>query len=168
MNKVVIKQYMLNKPWPLILGGLGFLLPFIIYWFASENSGNIDKEFWSVLFSSLIFSTSMLLIFNTYQHIVLEQNGISYKSSPFSKRLSFIHKTEMSNWTIVDYTPFKKRGLGYKRDLKGNRYFVMRFGKALCVELKSGKKIFFGIQNENKTKRFIVQNWEEEKLSIYG
>lgn len=112
------------------------------------------------------FSAAMLLGFaififamSTKSHVELHSNGVHYKDMIFTKNLKILSLGEIESYSIEKYDFFKFKGLGYKRDFKGNKYIVMRMGKVLQIETKQGKKLVFGINDAAKVKRYIDQNW---------
>lgn len=159
MNRIEIKQQILNPPWPLVVAVLLLFTPFSIYWFTLEGTIEYGEDFWTIVFSSLFTAVIIGWAMSLKSHVIIDESGIKYKSSPLLREMKFISFTEIQKWEIIDYKPLKSKGLGFKRDLRGNRYYVMHFGKALCIELTSGNKFTFGIGDPSKVRRYIKANW---------
>lgn len=160
MSKIEIHQRILNHPWPILVGLMLISIPIFI--------AGPDVMATNDLKEIIGFSTAMVLGLATFifamsmkSHVELHENAVHYKDTVFARKLKTLSLEEIKNFSIEKYGFFKFKGLGYKRDFKGNKFIIMRMGKVLQIETKQGTKLVFGINDAGKVKRFIDKNWGE-------
>ncbi len=160
MKKLLIHQKIMEHPWPLVVGLMLFSLP--IFLVGPELMAKDDLNELLSFSGAMVFGlATFIFAMSMKSHIELHPDGIQYKNSPFARELKSLSLAEIKSFKIEKYRFFKYKGLGYKRDLKGNKYIVFRWGKVLEIETKQGKKLVLGINDPAKVKRFIDQNWVE-------
>lgn len=160
MKKIIIHQKILEHPWPLLIGLMLFSIPSFLVGpelIAKEDLNEMISFSAAMVFGLVTFIFAM----GMKSHIELHPSAIHYKESPFAKSLKILTLAEIKSFEIEKYSFFKFKGLGYKRDFKGNKYIVFKLGKVLNIETKQGKKLVIGINDAAKVKRFIDQNWLE-------
>tara|TARA_R110002072_G_scaffold177378_18_gene333322 strand:- start:1761 stop:2261 length:501 start_codon:yes stop_codon:yes gene_type:complete len=160
MAKLIIHQKLMKHPWPIIIGLMLFSLLLFV---AGPDVMNAEDEgeFIGFVASIILGLGTFLLAMNIKSHIELHPTEIRFKDMPLSKKLKVIRLEEMESYSIEKYSLPNFKGLGFKRDFKGNKYIVMRFGMVLQIKTKQGKKLVLGINEPGKVKRYIEQNWEE-------
>ncbi len=161
MEKIVIRQSILNQPWPILLALVVFLVPVSIYWFSPGVSQQADEpEIFGVLISMLITAIAMGVALSLKNEIVIEKEGVRYRYTPFLRKTRFLSTREVVTWDIVDYSFRNLRGFGYRRGSRGNGFYIMRKGKALRVTTYHKKTYFFGIEKAARVHQFIKQHWD--------
>ncbi|MGB0176181.1 MAG: hypothetical protein ACPF9D_03380 [Owenweeksia sp.] len=165
MKSIVIRQSILNHPWPILFSVVIFLIPVCIYWFSTSTpeNGN-DPEILGVILPMLITSTVMGFALSMKNEIIIEKGGIRYRKAPFFKSTRFLSVAEITQWDIVDYSFRNFRGLGYRRDIRGNGYYVMKMGKALKVRTERNRTFYFGIDKETRVRQFIREHWDINEM----
>lgn len=160
MKKLKIEQSIINQPWPIIIGLLifGTTAGLVGHKLHLENESFEGQLafYLSIILGGLTF----IFAFSIKAEYTLTENGLHYRSSPFSKKQIHLPLSEIQSWVIIKHKLSQSRGLGYKRDFSGNKYIVMRWGKVLKIHLKKGKTLALGVNDSSKTNRFLNQNWD--------
>ncbi len=163
-REIVIRQSILNPPWPLVLAVAIFMTLFSIYWFDWDLRNNLNVgEILILIFPTLLVSALMGFAFSHKNEIVIAEKGVRYRTTPFLKKTRFLSTADIKSWEVTDYSYRNFRGLGYRRDFWGNRYYVMRVGKVLKIVTRKNKKFYFGIEQEGKVRQLIEQHWDLKK-----
>jgi hypothetical protein len=160
MKRIEIHQSIMAQPWPLVVAVAFFLLPIAIYLSSGNTDLSWNAEFIGIIFTSIFSFITLFWAMSLKNHVIIESDKVQYKPSPFGSSLNTIQLDELESWAIKDYKFGFSRGLGYKRDLRGNKYYVMRFGKVLELSLKKGGKIVLGLDKPELTQRFVQTNWQ--------
>jgi hypothetical protein len=102
---------------------------------------------YTLLFTSLILSLLLVLLFYIIElKTLVDENGISIQFKPLMQ--SHINWSEIKK--LDEFV-----GYGIRMSLKYYRVYNISGNKGLLIELKNGKKIVVGTQNEKELKAFI-------------
>lgn len=105
----------------------------------------------------LLFLLVFLLFAFAKLTTVIDKSGIAYKFFPFHFKFHQISWDKIENFEVVTYKPLKDYGgWGIRIGRKGKAFNVSG-NKGLQLQMKSGKNILIGTQNETELTNFTIR-----------
>lgn len=160
MKFIEIQRF--NRPWHYIIYALVCLLTvgvsFGVYFFAKQSIESAIAGF-------VAFGLVSFFWFSMKLETQIDSDGVHYRYAPFHRKKRLLKWDDIESIKVEQYSPFSDYG-GW-----GLRYRLFDFSdlllnvsgnKGIRIELKSGKKIMIGTQQDEQAKEEI----ENFKLKI--
>lgn len=160
--KVFKEQQRFTQMWIIVLVIISGLIPVLIVWISYlKDNSSISASNLYITIGITVLLSALIFLFKLITRI--DEEGIHYQFIPFHTKLKTIEWSEIEKAHVRKYDAISEYG-GW--GLKGGFFWNKSKGTAINVsgdigiqlELKTGKKILIGTNQEDQARQ-VIQNY---------